>query len=75
MRTIIIVVCLCVCLTLSVLSLLGASVQHVCNKLNLPARSSLNSKGFQLADFVKMLSFPSYSLCFIGQVERSDVTD
>ena len=36
----------------------------VCDKLNLPARSSLNYKGFQHADFAKKLSFPSYSLFF-----------
>ena len=42
----------------------SASVRCVCDKLNLPARSSLNPKGFQLADFAKMLSFLSYSLFF-----------
>ena len=37
----------------------------VCNKLNVPSKFALNSKGFQLTDFAKKLSFPSYSLFFV----------
>ena len=51
-------VCLSVCYRSS------TSIRHSCDKMILPARSSLNSKGFQLADFAKKLSFPSYSLFF-----------
>ena len=40
-------VCLYVCYYSS------ASLRHVCNKLNLPARSLLHSKGFQLTNFAK----------------------
>ena len=40
-------VCLYVCYHSS------ASLRHVCNKLNLPARSLLHSKGFQLTNFAK----------------------
>ena len=47
---------------LSVTTLARAYVRHVCDKLNLPARSSLNYKGFQLADFAKKLC---YSLFFV----------
>ena len=43
----------------------SASLRHVCDKLNLPTKSSLNSKGLQLADFAKKLSFLSYSLFFV----------
>ena len=50
---------LSVCVFVSVTILAPA-----CNNLNLPARSSLNCKGYQLADFAKKLSFPSYSLFF-----------
>ena len=42
----------------------STSVQRVCDKLNLPARSLLNSEGCQLADFTKRLSFQSYIACF-----------
>ena len=42
----------------------SAGVRRVCDKLNVPARSLLNDKGFQLTDFAKKLSFPSYSLFF-----------
>ena len=44
----------------------SASVRRVCNKLNLPipARSSLNNKGFQLTDFAKKLFFLSSSSFF-----------
>ena len=44
----------------------SASLGCVCNELNLPARSLLLSKGFQLTDVVKKLSFPSYSLFFLA---------
>ena len=50
-------VCLSVCVCLCVTNLAPAY-----NKLNLPAWSSLNSKGFQLADLAKKLSFPSYGM-------------
>ena len=36
-----------------------ASVQRVYNELNVPGKSSLNSKSFQLTDFAKKLSFLS----------------
>ena len=55
-------VCVCVCVCMCYHS--SASVQRVCDKLNLPAWSSLNDKGFQLTDFTKKLSFLSYSLFF-----------
>ena len=57
---------LCVCRRSS------ASVRCMCNKLNLPVESLLNSQGFQLADFAKKLSFSSYSLFFVshGQVSH-----
>ena len=42
----------------------SASQGRVYNELNLPARSLLHSKRFQLMDFVKELSFSSYSLFF-----------
>ena len=58
-----IVVILSVCLSVCYQS--SASVRRACDKLDLPARSSLNSQGFQLADFAKTLSFPSYSFFFI----------
>ena len=45
------VVSLLVCLSVCYQS--SASVLRACDKLNLPAQSSLNSQGFQLADFAK----------------------
>ena len=42
-------VCVCVC------PLVPAYIRRVFNKLNLPARSSLNSWGLQFADFAKTL--------------------
>ena len=50
----------------------------MCDELNLPAMSLLNSRGFQLADFTKKLSFLSYtcSLFFVfarGQVDHFQV--
>ena len=57
-------VCLCVCVCVCVCYHSSASVRRVCDKLNLPARSSLNNKGFQQVDFAKKLSFLSYSLFF-----------
>ena len=52
----------CMCMTACYHS--SASIRRMCDKLNLPARSSLITKGFQLADFTKELSFRSYSLLF-----------
>ena len=66
-RSVCLCVCLCVCLYVCRQS--SASVRRVCNKLNLPARSSLNDKGFQLTDFAKKLSVPTYSL-FLGKWKR-----
>ena len=40
----------------------SAKVRCVCDKLNLTAKSLVNTKGFQNANFAKMLSLPSYSL-------------
>ena len=54
-------VCVCVCVSVSVTTS-SASVRHVCDKLNLSAKAPLNARGFQLADFTKTLSFPSYRL-------------
>ena len=51
-------VCVCVCYQSS------ASLWRACDKLNLPAWYSPNSKGFQLADFAKTFSIPSYGLFF-----------
>ena len=51
-------VCVCVCYRSS------AIIRRLCDKLNLPDRSSLNSEGFQLVNIAKMLSLPSYSLFF-----------
>ena len=62
MRTRVIVVSLCVCVCVCPHS--SASLGRVCNKLNLLARSSLNSEGFQLTDLAKKLSFPNYSSFF-----------
>ena len=53
-------VCVCVCPHSS------ASLGRVCNKLNLLARSLLYSKGFQVTDFVKKLSFSSYTCSSFG---------
>ena len=50
-------VCLCVCVCVCHHS--NASIQCVCNKLNLLMGSLLDSKGFQLTDFAKTLSFSS----------------
>ena len=49
-------------LSVSVCPHSSASLQRACNKLYSPVGSLPNSKGFQLTDFAKMLSFPSYSL-------------
>ena len=43
----------------------------MCDKVNLPGRSSLNDKGYQLADFAKKLSFSSYSLFSLLQGQDS----
>ena len=51
-------VCLCVCYCSSAL------VRRYSDKMNSLERSSLNSEGFQLADFAKTLSFQSYCLFF-----------
>ena len=53
-----------VCVCLSVCPHASASLGRVCNKFNLPARSSLNFKGFELTDFAKKLYFLSYSSFF-----------
>ena len=53
-------VCVCVCYQSS------AIVRRLRYKLNLPGRSSLNSEGFQLADFAETLSLPRYSSLSLG---------
>ena len=55
---------LCVCLSVCYQS--SASVRRSCDKMNLPDRSLLNSEGFELGDFAKKLSFPSYSSFFVS---------
>ena len=52
MRRRVTVVSLSVCLS----SLYSASLRHVCDELNLPAKSLLHPKGFQPTDFAKKLS-------------------
>ena len=59
------VLCVFVCLSLCYHSSASASLLYVCDKLSLPAKSLLNSKGFQLAGFTKKLSLLSYSFFFI----------
>ena len=75
MRTRVTVVCLSVCLfvCLSVCYRSTASVKHLCNKMNVPANFSPNSKGFQLRDFAKKLSLTSYSLFFVFSIARSAI--
>ena len=54
----------CLFVSMSVLKLV-ACIWRVCNTLNLPVKSLVNSKGFQLTDFAKKVPFPSCSLIFI----------
>ena len=56
--------CVSVCVCVFVADLVPAYDASACNKLNLPARSSLNDKGFLVMDFAKKLSFMSSSLFF-----------
>ena len=73
MRTRVIVVCLSVCLSVCVCYHSRAIVQRLCDKLNLPAKSPMNAKGFQLADFTKKLSFPNYSSGQVGHFQFIEV--
>ena len=50
-----------------------ACLRHLCNKMNIPANFSPNSKGFQLRDFAKKLSLTSYSLFFIFSIAKSAI--
>ena len=43
----------CVCVSLSVCYQSSTIIRCLCDKLNLPDRSSLNLEGFQLADLLK----------------------
>ena len=72
-RVIVIILCVCMCVCLSVCYRSSAGVRHVYDKLNLPAKSLLNAKGFQLADFAKKVSFPSYSFFFHFRTAKSAI--
>ena len=64
--------CVCLCLCVCECYHSSTSLRRVCEKLNLPAKSLLNAKGFQLEDFAEMLTFTSYSL-FIVFARSSDI--
>jgi hypothetical protein len=42
-----------------------ACIRRLCNKMNVPANFTLNSKGFQLRDFAKKLSVTCYRIFFV----------
>ena len=48
-----------------------ACIRYLCNKMNVPANFSPNSKDFQLRDFAKKLSLMSYSLFFVFSTAKS----